>query len=168
MDWSDQQLNLQPKSLRYLDRKVVFDCNLLQSCLDKTLNSPIFANAPKQQKLLNYLVCESLAGNGKKLKGYIIAIEALGSKAEFDPTSDSLVRVNAKRLRESLCKYYLDFGKEDEIHFHLAVGGYEIIFLHKLIDSQKHYARDELLNSDRRQGCDRRRSANRELYKKKL
>lgn len=135
------------------------DCSLVQRCLDKILNSPIFASAPKQQKLLTYLVNESHSGNGQRLKGYTIATEALGARPEFDSNHDSSVRVNAKRLRENLSEYYRDLGESDEIRFHLAIGSYEVIFLRKIAVSQEPTIENELPHQNRRHGCDRRKMA---------
>ena len=145
---------------------VVIDCNLVRRCLDKVLNSPIFASAPKQQKLLKYLVDESHIGNGQRLKGYTIATEALGARPEFDSNHDSSVRVNAKRLREKLCLYYRDWGESDEVRFHLAIGSYEVIFLRKLENTQETNIKNELPNSNRRNGCGRRIATDRHTQEK--
>ena len=145
---------------------VGIDCNLVLRCLDKVLNSPIFASAPKQQKLLKYLVDESHSGNGGKLKGYTIATEALGARPEFDSNHDSSVRVNAKRLRENLYLYYRDLGELDEVHFHLAIGSYEVIFLRKLENTQETNIKGELPIANRRKGCDRRIATDRHTQEK--
>jgi hypothetical protein len=142
------------------------DCNLVRRYLDKILNSPIFAYAPKQQKLLKYLVKESHIGNGQRLKGYTIAIEALDAKPEFDSSHNSSVRVNAKRLRENLCEYYRNLGESDEVRFHLGIGSYEIIFLHKAVNTQAPNVESVLPHPDRRYGCDRRASADRQTQVK--
>ena len=142
------------------------NCNLVQKYLDKLLNSPIFASAPKQQMLLKYLVNESHSGNGQRLKGYTIATEALGARPEFDSNHDSSVRVSAKRLRENLCEYYRDLGESDEVRFHLAIGSYEIIFLRKIACSQEPTIENELPHQNRRHGCDRRKMADRHTQDK--
>lgn len=136
---------------------VVSDYDFVLSCLGKVLHSPIFASAPKQQKILEYLVKESYAGNGRRLKGYTVAIEALGARPEFDSNHDSSLRVTAKRLRKKLCEYYQDWGEADTVRFHLAIGSYEIIFLRKLTCSQSLNNLELVVtNQDRRSGCDRR------------
>lgn len=151
-----------------INSATVINCTLVKTYLDKVLNSPIFACAPKQQMLLKYLVSESHAGNGQRLKGYTIATEALGARPEFDSNHDSSVRVNAKRLRENLDEYYRDLGEADDIQFHLAIGSYEIIFLRKITFTAEPSVENELPHQDRRHVGDRRKSTNRHTQEKDL
>ena len=104
------------------DRSYIF------ALLDKILASPVFITSRKHQKFLRYLVQKTLDGDGYRLKGYSIGVEAFGLPAQFDPNHDSIVRVEAKRLRAKLSKYYQNCGAEDEVHFHLRKGCYQIVF----------------------------------------
>lgn len=138
---------------------------LLEINLDKILNSSRFSTAPKQQKLLKYLVHESYAGNGQKLKGYTVATEALGADVAFDSNVDSSVRVSIKRLRQHLSDYYREYGEDDELRFYLEVGHYEIIFLTKKEMASTSSFDHVVENSDRRKSEDRRKSQDRLNYK---
>jgi TolB-like protein len=91
-------------------------------------STPVFITSRKHQKFLRYLVQKTLDGNGYRLKGYSIGVEVFGLPAQFDPNHDSIVRVEAKRLRAKLSKYYQNCGAEDEVHFHLRKGCYQIVF----------------------------------------
>lgn len=51
-------------------------------------------------------ICERYFEGAHKVKEYDIAVEALGRRAEFDPKSDSIVRVEAHRLRNRPKEYY--------------------------------------------------------------
>jgi len=77
---------------------------------------------------LRFIVDESLAGRGDQLKGYIIGTQVLGKDVDFDPEQDSLVRIHAGRLRRLLRVYYLDYGKNDQIHIEIPKGGYQPFF----------------------------------------
>ena len=96
--------------------------------LSKLLSSPKFIVSHKHQKLLRYLVENMLDGNGDRLKGYSIGVEALGRPADFDPNQDAIVRVEAHRLRAKLSKYYQGSGAKDEVHFHILKGSYQVVF----------------------------------------
>ena len=83
--------------------------------------------SPKLALLLAYLVRESLAGRGKRLKAYTIATEALGRPDDFDPVTDSIVRVEIRRLRATLQRIYA--GPEPRhVVVELPVGCYEPVF----------------------------------------
>jgi TolB-like protein len=73
---------------------------------------------------LDYLVNETLAGRGDRLKGYNIALEVFERPETFDPTVYPLVRIEAARLREKLREYYDGDGKGDPIRIDLPKGAY--------------------------------------------
>jgi len=104
------------------------DRSNIAALLDKVLSSPVFISSRKHQKFLRYLVQKTLDGDGYRLKGYSIGVEAFGLPSQFDPNHDSIVRVEAKRLRAKLSKYYQNCGADDEVHFHLRKGCYQIVF----------------------------------------
>ena len=74
--------------------------------LETVLRSPEFVRAPRLAHLLSYL-CEKLfAGEANQIKEYSIALEVFNRGASFDQDSDSIVRVEANRLRKRLAEYY--------------------------------------------------------------
>lgn len=74
--------------------------------------------------LLRYLVSEELAGRGDRLKAYAIATEVLGRTTSFDPSQDSIVRVEVARLRRALDYYYATEGREEPLRITIPRGGY--------------------------------------------
>ncbi len=118
--------------------------------LNKLLASHIFVTSHKHQKFLRYLVEHTLDGKAERLKGYSIAVDALGRTADFDPNQDAIVRVEAYRLRAKLCAYYQSVGEKDEVQFQLLKGSYQIVFHFKFTE----YQVNNVLN--RRAGEDRR------------
>jgi len=54
----------------------------------------------------------------------VIGVEALGRNTSFDPKSDSIVRVEAGRLRERLRSYYEGEGEADSVLISLPKGKY--------------------------------------------
>jgi hypothetical protein len=61
-----------------------------------------FASAPQLVSLLTHLVTSELDGTGHELNQARIAMDVLGRSARCDATSDSVVRVEAGRLRSRL------------------------------------------------------------------
>lgn len=73
--------------------------------LDRILHSGPFQQSRRRQRFLEYIVSETLAGRGDRLKGYNVAVEVFDRPETFDPVTDPLVRIEAARLREKLREY---------------------------------------------------------------
>jgi len=99
-------------------------CIQIQQQLDQVLTNPAFAAAEQLQRLLRYLVEETLAGRGERITQTSIAIDVLGRDAKFDAATDAAARVEIKRLRSRLIEYYYDAGQADRIRFDLPKGRY--------------------------------------------
>jgi tetratricopeptide (TPR) repeat protein len=95
--------------------------------LRRMSGSRVFARAGRMYPLLQYLVDAALAGDGDRLSQYRIATDVLGRRAQFDPSSDSIVRVEIGRLRNKLREYYESDGREDRVRFELPKGGYRLL-----------------------------------------
>lgn len=83
-----------------------------------------FVQSKRRRQFLEYVVSETLSGRGERLKGYSIALEVFGRRASFDAASDSIVRVEAARLREKLGEYYATDGRYDPVRIVLPKGSY--------------------------------------------
>ncbi|MDR3737370.1 MAG: hypothetical protein P4L10_17835, partial [Acidobacteriaceae bacterium] len=78
--------------------------------LEAVLQSKCFARAPILAQLLSYL-CEKLfAGEASQIKEYSIGVECFDRGAAFDQETNSVVRVQANRLRHRLAEYYAEEG----------------------------------------------------------
>ena len=84
---------------------------------------------------MQYLAKQSLDHPDAPLKEYQIATEVYGRHADFDPTSDSTIRVQAGRLRLKLAEYYATEGAADPILVKIPKGSYHLIFEARPIDS---------------------------------
>ena len=82
-------------------------------------------------KLLHYLAHHSLEHPGTSPKEYQIATEVFGRQQDFDPHVDSMVRVQAGRLRTKLAEYYASEGLEDPILVEIPKGTYALTFHHR-------------------------------------
>ena len=86
------------------------DSQAVNAQLATILDHPLFARSPRQSDLLSYLVAESLAGRGERIKATSIAVDVFGRDASFDQQRDTIVRVEAGRLRRKLEEYYQGDG----------------------------------------------------------
>src|SRR6478672_5265493 len=92
--------------------------------LGRVLASDSFRNSRRMTNLLRFVVCETLAGNEHRLKEYPIAVEVFDRDESFDPRTNSIVRVEASRLRHRLREYFLSMGRNDPIHIEVPPGSY--------------------------------------------
>jgi len=106
------------------DRTICLSAADIRAELEKVLRSGEFVRRPQLQRFLNFVVEEELAGRGAQLKEYVLGVGVFGRPADFDPRLDSLVRVEARRLRAALEKYYDLEGQRDPIRIELQKGSY--------------------------------------------
>ena len=99
------------------------DEGLVLRQLKRVLTSPGFTRARRSSQLLQFLVERALAGE-QDLKEYTIATLVFGRPESFDPRIDSVVRVEATRLRDRLHHYYESATEEDPVEISLPIGGY--------------------------------------------
>jgi hypothetical protein len=92
--------------------------------LEVVLRSKYFTRAPILAHLLQYL-CERLfAGEANQIKEYSVGVEVFNRGADFDQNSDSIVRVEANRLRKRLAEYYAGEGHSHWLHIAIPLGQY--------------------------------------------
>jgi TolB-like protein len=96
--------------------------------LDRILASKGFSNAGRMSKLLSYVVDKTLAGEAGQLKEYAVGVEVFERDEKYDPRLDSIVRVEAGRLRTRLDEYYAGIGAASAIRISLPKGGYSAQF----------------------------------------
>jgi hypothetical protein len=97
--------------------------------LQSVLDSGLFDRAPSLAQLLTYICSRYFDGEGEQIKEYNIAVEALGRPPDFDPKRDSIVRVEAYRLRKRLRDYYASEGIQHAVHIVVPPGHYTPKFL---------------------------------------
>ena len=102
----------------------VKDRDRIRRQLTALASSTTFSSAPQLVSLLTYLVETELDGTAQELNQARIAMDVLGRSAAFDATTDSVVRVEAGRLRSRLRDYYSAEGSGDEIRFEIPKGRY--------------------------------------------
>jgi adenylate cyclase len=96
--------------------------------LEKILTSPQLVNSPNLLNFLRFIVEKTLAGESADIKGYTVATQVLGRKADFDPNLDPIVRIQAGRLRRALEQYYRVQGKSDAVVIDVPKGSYVPVF----------------------------------------
>jgi TolB-like protein len=99
--------------------------------LARIVASPGFVNAGRMSSFLAYIVEQALQGHADRVKEYAIGVDVFGRGEGYDPRIDSIVRVEARRLREKLGEYYAGPGARDAVVIELRRGSYVPTFLRR-------------------------------------
>ena len=104
------------------------DADKATAQLNRILAGKAFRQADRLKRFLSFIVEETLAGRGERLKEFVVGVEVFGKDNSFDPRNDPIVRVQARRLRSQLSRYYEDEGTDDDLLIELPKGGYAPVF----------------------------------------
>ncbi len=96
--------------------------------LEAVLGSQAFSEMPRLRRFLEYIVTETIKGNGARLKGVVIACDVFDKTDPDEAQSTTIVRVEAGRLRRRLSDYYRGEGKNDPVRIRIPKGGYVAAF----------------------------------------
>ena len=96
--------------------------------LERILSDSAFATAEKMQHFLRFIVQETLAGRGDALNEALVGMEVYSRGGSFDPRQDSIVRVEAGRLRAKLREFYESQADGGNIRIEIPKGSYKPVF----------------------------------------
>src|SRR5262245_33776999 len=96
--------------------------------LDRILHGRALHGSDSLKAFLRFVVDKSIENQEGQLKEYVIATEVFGRGSGFDSRVDSVVRVQAGRLRTKLHEYYETEGKDDGVIILLPKGQYTPVF----------------------------------------
>ena len=105
--------------------------------VERLASSRALRESESLRKLLDYLTRQALEHPGEPIKEYQIATEVLGRRSDFDPQLNSMVRVQAGRLRTKIAEYYNDEGSEDPVLVDFPKGTYSLHFHERTPGSSK-------------------------------
>jgi hypothetical protein len=100
----------------------------LNEHLRRIVDSPGFVNAPRMQRFLSFIVEAAQSGETEALKESVLGREVFDRGADFDPRTDPIVRVEARRLRSRLEEYYSGPGAAEALRIEIPKGGYIPVF----------------------------------------
>jgi len=96
--------------------------------LERVLHGRALHGSDNLKAFLRFIVGRSIENQESQLKEYVIATEVFGRGSDFDSRVDSVVRVQAGRLRTKLHEYYETEGKDDRVIIVLPKGQYTPVF----------------------------------------
>lgn len=96
----------------------------IQIQLDLILESPEFVSSDRLKSFLMYVVEETLAGRGERIKAYNLAVDVFDLGLNFNSSLNPSVRVAASRLRNKLEHYYFTSSNSDTVLISIPKGSY--------------------------------------------
>jgi len=96
--------------------------------LEKILSSSMFRTADRMARFLRFVVEETLQGRGDNLNELLLGMDVYDRDRKFDPRVDSIVRVDAGRLRAKLREFYASEGANSQIVIEIPKGSYKAVF----------------------------------------
>ncbi len=99
--------------------------------VDRILRSAAFQGSEALRQLLAYLGKRAIEQSSEPVKVREIAAAVFGRAEDFNPQTDSIVRVHTGRLRLKLAEYYLGPGADDPVFITIPKGSYALAFSHK-------------------------------------
>jgi TolB-like protein len=97
----------------------------IEVALARILASHAFRQSERHRVFLRYVVEATLEGRARCLKEVVIGLDVFGRDLDgYDPRRDSIVRVEARRLRKKLQRYYEVEGDRDAVELRLNAGSY--------------------------------------------
>jgi adenylate cyclase len=107
----------------------VSECEV-RAQVDRILQSGAFKNSESLQRFLKFAVECVLHGTTDQLKESVLGRVVFDRGSEFDPRSDSIVPVEAQRLRRRIQEYYEIDGRDDPVAIKFHPGSYAPTFAH--------------------------------------
>ncbi|RYE86351.1 MAG: hypothetical protein EOP19_07090 [Hyphomicrobiales bacterium] len=96
----------------------------MRTALGELLSWSELLRSPQLAKFLNHIVDAKLSGQEAGIKAYSIAVDVFGRPPSFDPQTDPIVRVQARRLRGLLQEFYRQDLSRSPVRITLPVGRY--------------------------------------------
>ncbi len=98
--------------------------------LNWLLTSGVLGRSSNLARMLTFVCDKHFQNQDDQVTEYMVATEALGRRDDFDPQSDTIVRVTAHSLRKRLQEIYQTDGKNRPVHILIPLGHYVPSFVH--------------------------------------
>src|SRR5271154_751896 len=96
----------------------------IEEQLERLLSNRHFSHSRRFPAFLRFVVEKTLSGSTDAVKERALGIEIFGRCADYDTSSDPIVRVTAAEIRKRIAQYYQEPGHDLEIRVMLPAGSY--------------------------------------------
>lgn len=99
--------------------------------LEWLLGSGALGRSHNLPRMLKFICEKHFEGQSGQITEYAIAVEALGRRSDFNPQTDTIVRVTAHQLRKRLQEIYSEPGVSRPVQIEIPAGQYAPSFISK-------------------------------------
>lgn len=99
-----------------------------QGLVQRVLESRIFSKGPKRREFLRYICEHAIEGRSEPVHEREIGLRAYHRAADYDPSEDNIVRVEARNLRKQLEQYFRTEGAREPFVLRIPKGSYVPVF----------------------------------------
>jgi len=96
--------------------------------IDRILESRWFSRSERLCRFIRFSANHALSRGADRLKEYLVGVEVFDRGPAYDPRTDPIVRVEARRLRAKLKAYYASAGRDDQLRIEFPKGSYSPVF----------------------------------------
>lgn len=111
-------------SIEVLGVNNIFPEKVIRLALDELLEWDELIRSPQLVDFLKYIVEQKLQNEEVGIKAYAIAVDVFGRPTDFDPQTDPIVRVQGRRLRILLDRFYEEGRNNVPIRICIPLGRY--------------------------------------------
>ncbi|WP_282078221.1 tetratricopeptide repeat protein [Epibacterium ulvae] len=102
----------------------LFSDNDILEYMSQIEASGVLGRSKRRKRLLEHLLRSEQEGAGERLKAYSIGLDIFGKPEQFDPSTDSVVRVEMGRLRAAIALFEASDFSETRIEVNIPLGTY--------------------------------------------
>lgn len=106
----------------------VVDGSTIRHEVEAICSSEHFISSRRMVRFLRFAVDQTLNGQGSQINEYLVGVEVYERPESFDPRSDNIVRVEARRLRSKLEAYYAAKDRQHLCIIEFPKGSYQPVF----------------------------------------
>lgn len=107
-----------------MDKTLIAEADV-RAYLERIADSNVLGRGARRSALLEYLVRAKVDDKGDKIKAYSIGVDVFGKMQDFDPTTDSSVRVEVGRLRTAISLFEASEWADTAIKVEIPLGTYQ-------------------------------------------
>jgi tetratricopeptide (TPR) repeat protein len=132
---------------------MVVDENDIRQYLERIREAGVLGRGVRRDALLEYLLRAELNDDGAKIKAYSIGVDIFEKPKDFDPATDSSVRVEVGRLRTAIALFEAGALADTAIKVDIPVGTYRPEITRRDADAQSPQSPEvETVRSDETRG----------------
>lgn len=111
------------------------DSKLVDAHLERIFASPEFVRSERMISFLRFLVERTLSDKKTTINERTIGRSVFNRPTDWDPSVDTIVRSESRRLRSKLNQYYEGLGRKDQLRIQIPKGTYVPEFVSQIPDS---------------------------------